>query len=153
MAMTAYTGDTNYISTLDDQPNDVGGLTAAQLKAKFDQFGTEFIAWLNLTHKGEFDGLQTEVTTHSADSAAHYLQPGGIVAGGTNYDLIPANRVYEVRTIAGATNPPPEEWGVLLDFQPDVSHRMQFYVCVITTKFYIRVSSDAGIVWSLWVEK
>jgi hypothetical protein len=55
MALTTYTGDTDYVSSLDDQPNDVGGLTAAQLKAVFDQFGTEFVAWFNATHIGELD--------------------------------------------------------------------------------------------------
>jgi len=55
MAYTTYTGNTDYIATLDDQPNDVGGLSAAQLKAKFDQFGTEFIAWFNATHLAEID--------------------------------------------------------------------------------------------------
>ena len=37
MAFTQLTNDLNIISALDDEPNDVGGLTAAQLKAKFDE--------------------------------------------------------------------------------------------------------------------
>jgi hypothetical protein len=49
MAIPTYTGDTNYIAALDTLPNDVGGLTAAQFQAKFDQFGTEFVAWFNAT--------------------------------------------------------------------------------------------------------
>ena len=32
-------GDLNIIQKLDDEPNDVGGLTSAQLKAKFDEAG------------------------------------------------------------------------------------------------------------------
>lgn len=50
MALSEYTGNTNYISGLDDLPNDVGGLTAAQLKAMFDRFGTEYVEWFNETH-------------------------------------------------------------------------------------------------------
>ena len=53
MALTTYTGDTNYISQLDNQPNDNDGLSAAELKAKFDQFGTEFIAFFNGEHLPE----------------------------------------------------------------------------------------------------
>jgi len=53
MALTTYTGDTNIISQLDNQPNDNDGLSAAQLKAKFDQFATEFITFFNGEHLPE----------------------------------------------------------------------------------------------------
>ena len=66
MAISKYEGRTDIIQSLDDQPNDVGGLSAAELKAKFDQFGTEFIAWLNSTHKGEIDA-------HLADKATYAM--------------------------------------------------------------------------------
>ena len=36
MAFTKLTQDLNYISALDDEPNDVGGLSASELKAAFD---------------------------------------------------------------------------------------------------------------------
>lgn len=49
MAVSQYSGDTNYISLLPNKPVTDGGLTAAQFKAKFDQFGTEFKAWFNST--------------------------------------------------------------------------------------------------------
>lgn len=50
--MSTYTFSTctatvNIISTLDDLPNDVGGLTAAELKAKFDLAGTELKTFIN----------------------------------------------------------------------------------------------------------
>jgi hypothetical protein len=57
MALTEYSGDTDYVASLDNLPNDVGGLTPAQLKAVFDQFGTEFVAWFNATHVAELDAL------------------------------------------------------------------------------------------------
>lgn len=37
LQITYMDGDLNIIQKLDDEPNDVGGLTAAQLKAKFDE--------------------------------------------------------------------------------------------------------------------
>lgn len=49
MALQGYTGPTNYVSRLDNRPNADGGLTADQLKAVFDQFGTEFVEWFNGT--------------------------------------------------------------------------------------------------------
>lgn len=41
--------DMNVIQKLDDEPNDVGGLTAAQLKAKFDESGNTIKTYLNDT--------------------------------------------------------------------------------------------------------
>jgi hypothetical protein len=57
MAFTTCSVATNNIASLDDLPNDVGGLTAAQLKAKFDQFGADFVAWFNSTHINELAQL------------------------------------------------------------------------------------------------
>lgn len=39
MDFTPLEKDMNIISALDDEPNDVGGLTATELKAKFDEGG------------------------------------------------------------------------------------------------------------------
>lgn len=50
MSFTTCSVATNNIATLDDLPNDVGGLTPAQLKALFDKFGADFVAWFNATH-------------------------------------------------------------------------------------------------------
>lgn len=47
MAFTRSDTKTNYISELLDLPNDQQGLTAAQLKAKFDQAGTDLKNWIN----------------------------------------------------------------------------------------------------------
>lgn len=41
------TKDMNIIQKLDDEPNDVGGLTAAQLKAKFDEGGNALKDYIN----------------------------------------------------------------------------------------------------------
>lgn len=42
-------GDLNIIQKLDDEPNDVGGLTSAQLKAKFDESGNIIKEYINET--------------------------------------------------------------------------------------------------------
>lgn len=47
MALTEFQDDLNIIQKLDDEPNDVGGLTAAELKAKFDEAGLIIQNWLN----------------------------------------------------------------------------------------------------------
>ena len=55
MSLTKLTADLNIIQALDDEPNDVGGLTAAQLKAKFDQAGGAIKTYLNGTLTPELD--------------------------------------------------------------------------------------------------
>ena len=42
-------GDLNIIQKLDDEPNDVGGLSSAQLKAKFDESGNIIKKYINET--------------------------------------------------------------------------------------------------------
>ena len=42
-------GDLNIIQKLDDEPNDVGGLTSAELKAKFDESGNIIKKYVNET--------------------------------------------------------------------------------------------------------
>lgn len=42
-------GDLNIIQKLDDEPNDVGGLTSAELKAKFDEGGNIIKKYINET--------------------------------------------------------------------------------------------------------
>lgn len=49
MAFTKLTKDMNIIQKLDDEPNDVGGLTAAELKAKFDEGTNAVKDWINNT--------------------------------------------------------------------------------------------------------
>ncbi len=59
MGFTTCSVATNNIASLDDLPNDTGGLTAAQLKAAFDKFGVDFVAWLNATHIPEINACPT----------------------------------------------------------------------------------------------
>ena len=53
--LTRYVNATEIIRALDDEPNDVGGLTADQLKAKFDLFADEFVEYFNEEHLPEVE--------------------------------------------------------------------------------------------------
>lgn len=58
MALTKLTEDLDIISKLSDEPNDSDGLTAAQLKAKFDEAGNKIKTYLNsvLTEELQAEG-------------------------------------------------------------------------------------------------
>lgn len=72
MALTTFDYDMSIIQKLDDEPNDVGGLSAAQLKAKFDEGGEQIKDYLNNTllpetekifaTKQELDDLQAGIS-------------------------------------------------------------------------------------------
>lgn len=47
MAIDFFNEDMDIIQKLDDQPNDVGGLSADELKQKFDEGGNKLKAFLN----------------------------------------------------------------------------------------------------------
>ena len=61
--ITLLDGDLNIIQALDDEPNDVGGLTSAELKAKFDEAGNTIKTYINGT-------LIPEILTEEATEAA-----------------------------------------------------------------------------------
>ena len=49
LEITLLNGNLNIIQQLDDEPNDVGGFTAAELKAKFDESGLTIQKYINET--------------------------------------------------------------------------------------------------------
>ena len=55
MALTKMTKDMAIIQALDDEPNDVGGLSAQELKEKFDEAGETIKKYLNETLTSELD--------------------------------------------------------------------------------------------------
>ena len=55
MALTKFTEAVNNISTLSDRPNEIDGLTSAELKERFDKAGTDIKAYLNNTLTSELD--------------------------------------------------------------------------------------------------
>ncbi len=79
MALSLFSGDTDVISQLDNQPNDNDGLSAAELKAKFDQFGTVLKAFLNGTLIPE---LETAINAAAAGIGSSGFS-GAIITDGT----------------------------------------------------------------------
>ena len=49
LVISGFLSDLDIIQKLDDEPNDVGGLTAAELKAKFDEAGNIIKDYINNT--------------------------------------------------------------------------------------------------------
>ena len=77
---TNLTADLDNVQKLDDLPNAVGGLTAAQLKAVFDQAGDDIKSYLNGTLLAE---LASETSSDSGASKIGIEEIIGI-AGATN---------------------------------------------------------------------
>lgn len=63
------TKDMNIIQKLDDEPNDVGGLTAAQLKAKFDEGGIALKNYINDSLIPQVLGAEATEATREANEA------------------------------------------------------------------------------------
>lgn len=78
MALTKFEKDMGIIAKLDDEPNDVGGLTSAELKAKFDEGGKALQDYLNdvLLPLLEEKGVETAVLL-PADGTFKYLRLNG----------------------------------------------------------------------------
>lgn len=72
MAFSRMTDDLNIIAALDDEPNDVGGLSAQELKAKFDDGGKMIQSYINNTLIAELEAL-------GADHAVRYVDGAGKV--------------------------------------------------------------------------
>lgn len=54
-ALTKFTTDVNNIQALSDRPNELDGLTSAELKAKFDKAGSDIKTFINNTLTEELD--------------------------------------------------------------------------------------------------
>ena len=61
MSLTKLTKDLSIISKLSDEPNDIDGLTADELKAKFDEAGNSIKDYLNNTMTPELDAAIEEI--------------------------------------------------------------------------------------------
>lgn len=65
--ITNFAKDMDIIASLDDQPNDIGGLTAAELKAKFDEGGKAIQEYINNVLIPEVLGLDATESTRQAN--------------------------------------------------------------------------------------
>lgn len=55
MALTKFREATNNISSLSDRPNEIDGLTSAELKERFDKAGTDLKEYINTVLIPELD--------------------------------------------------------------------------------------------------
>ena len=85
MALTPFNKDIEYIQKLDDEPNDVQGLTSAELKKRFDQAGMDIKAYLNDTLLPNLEGLGVEQAVLLPENSA-----------GFKYLRLNADKVLEV---------------------------------------------------------
>lgn len=109
MAFTELTDDLNIIYALPDEPNDDGGLTAAQLKAKFDEASLKIQTYLNDTHLAEHTAGNTVVTpftgVESGDVQAALEELYDITQAITLGD-IPDGTITSVKLDSGAVTTP-----------------------------------------------
>ena len=74
-------GDLNIIQKLDDEPNDVGGLTSAELKAKFDESGNIIKKYINETLiPAVLTDDATEESRKQAEAARVVAEQGRVTA-------------------------------------------------------------------------
>lgn len=73
MALTKFTKDMAIISALDAEPNDVGGLSAAELQAKFDEGGQALKTYINDTLIPEAE--KTLATKEEVDQVVAGISP------------------------------------------------------------------------------
>lgn len=73
MALSRFEKDMGIIAALDDEPNDVGGLSAQQLKEKFDEGGQAVKRYLNETLSPEIEA--TMATKEELDGLVAGVSP------------------------------------------------------------------------------
>lgn len=82
MALTKLEENMDIIQQLDDEPNDVGGLTADQLKAQFDRAGNLVKAYINNTLTAELDAKFKDIyPVGSIYMSVNAANPGTLFGG------------------------------------------------------------------------
>lgn len=74
MALSRFTGDMDIIQKLDDEPNDVGGLSATELKQKFDEGGNALKTYLNTVLLPQLEALGILEVLRTADNDVKFLR-------------------------------------------------------------------------------
>jgi len=89
MALPLMKDDLNIIQKLDDEPNDVGGLSAEELKAKFDEAGNAIKKYLNETLIPQLDAEGMSGDAQSVwepyDSTKTYVPGNKVYYAGSSY--------------------------------------------------------------------
>lgn len=71
MALDRFDKNMSIVSMLDDEPNDVGGLTAEELKAKFDEGGAALKTYLNEVLLPQLEKLGVESITRGGNGVSY----------------------------------------------------------------------------------
>ena len=87
MSIQKFDKNMNIVAALDDEPNDVGGLTSAELKAKFDEGGMALKTFLNDVLIPSLEQLGVETAVQLPKNSA-----------GFKYMRLNADKVLEVST-------------------------------------------------------
>ena len=75
MSIQQFEKNMGIISALDDEPNDVGGLTSAELKAKFDEGGMSIKEYINTVLLPALEALGVETTVQlPTDAGMKYIR-------------------------------------------------------------------------------
>ena len=73
MALNRFEKDMDIVLALDDEPNDVGGLSADELKAKFDEGGKALQDYLNNTLLPLLEKLGIETITRDGGGVTYVM--------------------------------------------------------------------------------
>ena len=84
MAITPLNADMNIIARLSDEPNDVDGLSASELKARFDEAGNTIKGYINGTLVTEVDAELASVERVILDEVDRKIVASGNVPAGGN---------------------------------------------------------------------
>ena len=78
MSIQQFNKNMSIVSALDDEPNDVGGLTSAELKAKFDEGGEALKEYINTVLIPALEALGVETTVQiPTDAGMKYIRVNG----------------------------------------------------------------------------
>ena len=95
MSIQKFDKNMNIVAALDDEPNDVGGLTSAELKAKFDEGGNSIQTYINNVLLPALESLGVETTVQLPANSA-----------GFKYMRLNADKVLESARTARPGRPP-----------------------------------------------
>lgn len=112
LEITYLDGDLNIIQKLDDEPNDVGGLTSAELKAKFDEAGNTIKTYLNETlipellaaDATEAERAEAETARETAEEARSTAETGRGTAESARVEAETERASAETARIAAETS-------------------------------------------------
>ena len=122
MAMTPYSGDTSVIGKLGTTPQE-RGLTTQQFKDKFDEGLKAFVEWFNLTHKTEFEAVQTDIATHKADNVTDSDGAHGLKV----------ERGTFTPTIIGLTTTGDNTYSINSGFYEKIGRTVFFHIYIVMT--------------------